>query len=222
MRRARWLIIPVALLLAAPLLAQSATPSPAPTASDGQATLAAMPTYALGMGPLPTHTPFPTANWPTLTPGAVVVRPWVGIGPLAMTPGGAYEPPPFPDLDAPDLPGITTAYGFQAINDANTAGFMVYLMDVAMTFYKWFVANFPRIVAGARWFVIIMIILYGVFLLWKGSKFAPPDAERDANPTRFFFRSFRLGGRYAYYKRGSRKRGNNPDGPNGPQQGRLW
>jgi hypothetical protein len=214
----RLLIVLIVLLMAAPALAQSATPSPMPTATPGaQGTLQALPTYsgAIG-GTLPTLTPFPTHAWPTLTPAPIQPREWMGTGVLPMTPGGAYVPPPMPALDAPDAFYEDTALGFQGINDGNITRFMVFLMDVAIGFYQWFVVNFPRVIFAARWFVIIMIVLYGVFLIWKGSKFAPPDAERDANPRQFFFRSFRMGGRYYYYRRGARKSKDN-DGPTQPR-----
>jgi hypothetical protein len=209
MMRLRWArhALPLLmLLLAAPVLAQTATPTPSPQPTSGAAaTLAALPVYGEGTV-LPTLTPMATVAWPTLTPNALVPVPWAGVGLQEMTPGGAYDPPPFPELNEPDLPGIETANGFMGINDANIAGFMVYMIDVGLGFYQWFSVNFPRVVVGARWFVIIMIVLYGMFLLWKGSKFAPPDAERDANPGRFFLRTFRLQDRYYANTRERRER----------------
>lgn len=214
------LLLLIGLLIATPALAQTATP-PAPTStlSAAQATLAALPTYD-PLGGTATRTPWATMAWPTLTPVSLVPRAWIGIGAVNMTPGGAYQPPPAPNFNAPDAPWEDTATGFSAINDGNLTKFIVFLIDVARTFYMWFAMNFPQILLGARWLVIIMIVLYGIFYIWKGSKFAPPDAERDENPTRFFFRTFRMGGRYAYYKRGSRRR-NKPNDPNAPKQERL-
>ncbi len=215
--RGSLLLVLVLLALAAPAAAQTATPTPSPTSPAGNAaaTLAALPTYD-ALGGSPTHTPFPTIAWPTLTPVSLVPVPWMGLGAQTMTPGGPYQPPNPPNFDAPDAVYEDTANGFQAINDGNLTRFTVYLVDVAITFYTWFAANFPRILLGARWFVLIMMVLYGIFFIWKGSRFAPPDAERDANPRAFFFRTFRMGGRYYYYRRGARKAD-----PDKPTQGRL-
>ena len=197
MRRART-IVPLLLLMATPALAQTATPSPQPT-SEAQATFAALPTYSGALlGDLPTSTPFPTAAWPTLTPSGLTAVPWAGVGREAMTPGGAYDPPEPPAFDSPDAFYEDTANGFQGINDGNIAQFMVFLVDVAISFYQWFVVNFPRVMLGARWLVIILIVLYGIFIIWRGSKFAPPDQEsHDEQYDRYaFFRTFRQQGRY--------------------------
>lgn len=210
----------IALLLlsvATPALAQTATPSPSPTGASGAAaTLGALPTFSLEGSA--TATPAPTVAWPTLTPNPnTTPKPWAGMGMIEITPGGGFVPPPYPDLTNPDVPGVTTPNGFQGINDAGVYGLLIYIIDVGMNFYRWMVVNSPRLFVAMRWFVIIMLVLYGIFWIWKGSKFAPPDAERDANPRSFFFRSFRMGGRYYYYKRGSRK----PEDPNAPKQERL-
>lgn len=211
----------IALLLlsvATPAMAQTATPSPSPTgaASGAAATLNALPTFSLEGSA--TATPAPTVAWPTLTPNPnTTPKPWAGMGMIEITPGGGFVPPPYPDLTNPDVPGVTTPNGFQGINDAGVYGLLIYIIDVGMNFYRWMVVNSPRLFVAMRWFVIIMLVLYGIFWIWKGSKFAPPDAERDANPRAFFFRSFRMGGRYYYYKRGSRK----PEDPNAPKQERL-
>jgi hypothetical protein len=205
------------LLVATPALAQTATPTPSGTAASGAAaTLNALPTFSLSGSA--TATPYPTVAWPTLTPNPnTTPRPWAGTGELPMTPGGPFQPPDPPSFTNPDLPGVTTPNGFSAINDRNLGAFMVYLIDVGINFWRWLSLNSPRLITAARWFVIIMLVLYGIFWIWKGSKFAPPDADRDANPRQFFFRSFRMGGRYYYYRRGSRK----PEDSNAPKQERL-
>jgi hypothetical protein len=217
MRRALGFAL-ILLLVATPALGQTATPSPSPTGatSGAAATLSALPTFSLSGSA--TATPAPTIAWPTLTPNPnTTPKPWIGVGELPMTPGGGFVPPNPPAFTSPDLPGVNTPNGFSAINDLNLSAFMVYLIDVGINFFRWLSINFPRLIIAARWFVIIMLVLYGIFWIWKGSKFAPPDADRDANPRSFFFRSFRMGGRYYYYKRGSRIK----DDPDAPKQGKL-
>lgn len=202
-------IVPLLLLSATPAVAQTATPTPSPTSATGNAaaTLSALPTFSLEGSA--TSTPAPTIAWPTLTPDPrTTPRAWVGYGLVEITPGGPYDPPDPPVFDAPDAFYEDTANGFSAINDGNLTKFMVFLMDIAMSFYAWFGANFPRVLIGARWFVIIMFVLYGIFFLWKGSRFAPPDPEtRDLLDERgAFFNTFRSGGRFYYYTRGNRER----------------
>lgn len=199
----------IALLLlsvATPALAQTATPSPSPTGASGAAaTLNALPTFSLEGSATATYAP--TVAWPTLTPNPnMTPRAWTGIGPNAVTPGGPFDPPDPPTFDQPDLPGDETANGFQSINNPNLGAFMVYIVDVAISFYQWIKANLPTLISSARWFVIIMLVLYGIYFIWKGSRYAPPNAERDENPRGWFVRTFRMGGRYyANTRRRSRK-----------------
>jgi hypothetical protein len=182
----------------------TATLTPSPTGgpmAQANATLSALPTYSALSGSA-TATPAPTIAWPTLTPDPRTTPvPWAGMGMIEITPGGPYDPPAPPSFDNPDLPGIETPNGFSGINDRNLGAFLVYLIDVAISFYKWFGANFGNFVRGARWFVIIMLTLYGIFWIWKGSRFRPPDTESQAeiNEPGFFLRTFRYQGRYFGY-----------------------
>lgn len=186
---------------------QPATPTPTPTQTltpsptggpvvQAQGTLAVLPTYDPASMFL-TSTPYPTIAWPTLTPANLTPVPWMGESNIPMTPGGPFDPPDFPDLTNPDLPGVDTPNGFNAINDANIAGFTVYLVDTGISFYRWFAINFPRVIVGARWFILIMMALYGIFFIWRGSRFRPPDAETAEEQYRpgAFWRTFRLQGR---------------------------
>jgi hypothetical protein len=210
-RRAALVALLLLLTVALPVAAQTATPTPSPTTQ-------VTPQFGLpnvivvtALPPPGTLTPIPPTmtpadfsdlealfDFPTPTPFPAARATLLAVIP-DMTPGGAFVPPPLPDLG--DTRFDTTAPGFTAISDWNIARLMDYLSLVAILFWAWLVANFPQLVAASRWFVIILMVLYGIYRVWRGSGYVPPDQEPPS-----FARTFRDGGRYFYYTRGYRER----------------
>lgn len=209
------------LAVALPAAAQTYTPTPSDTpppsdTPDPAAGLGGLPqviiptgssggTYTATATLAPTMTTIPlTSYWnmfrfPTPSPFAFQQSTLDFASWLTITPGGAFVPPTPPNLantTSNDRPA-----GFVAVSDFNLGQLMIYIIRVAIIFFGWFAINFPTFVSAARWLVIILIILYGIFRIWKGSKYAPPNADGVG-----FGDTFELGGRYYYYTRGYRQR----------------
>lgn len=221
MIRAALVVALLMLAAALPAAAQTYTPTPSDTPLPSDT-----PDPAAGMGGLPqviiptvngtyTATPSPTPQatmttialtsywgmfgFPTPSPFAFQQSTLDFASWLTITPGGMFVPPTPPNLantTANDRPT-----GFVAVSDFNLGQLMIYIVRVAIIFFGWFAINFPTFVSAARWLVIILIILYGIFRIWKGSKYAPPDADGVG-----FNDTFELSGRYYYYTRGYRQR----------------
>lgn len=203
-------VILLILLTAIPAAAQTNTPTPVETPDPAEVGLP--PVIVPTVNGTYTPTPTPQATMTTIaitdywsmfafntpTPFAFQESTLDFASWLTVTPGGAFqypEPPDFSDTTANDRPD-----GFVAVSDFNLGQLMVYIIRVAIIFFGWFAINFPSFVSAARWLVIILMVLYGVYRIWKGSKYVPPDSDPPS-----FGDTFRTGGRYYYYTRGHRQ-----------------
>lgn len=204
MSRQRFAIILAAGLMGGTMTATAQTATPTATPTGGASGTPC--DLLLNCNGTATLTPYPTWAWPTLTPApAIALRAWPTWTPPPL--GTAFIPPPLPPLNLPDV-GNTQMEGFDSLGDLNLAQLMVYFFNVVAGFFGWIQFNLAGIVSGFRWFMVVLTTLYGIFFIWKGSKYAPRDVRngtsRETNS--LFFRSFRLGGKYHYYNRNFRQR----------------
>lgn len=149
------LIVLLIIAIATPVLAQTDTPTPLPTAT-----------------PQNTLTPFPTYAFPTLTPNGLATRIWAT--PPMPSEGNPFVAPAIPALNDTTESDVT---GFVAINDLNIGALIVYLVEVGMAFWAWMRANIPQVIRAARWLIIINMVIYMIFMIWKGYKYAPPGSD---------------------------------------------
>lgn len=188
---------------------QTVTPTPGPTGTAIPG-LCSIEMVLSGQCGTPTVTPFVPTAWPTLTPALNLTpqpTPTI-IGRIGLEPGDSFDPPDYPDF-LPDSLNLHPE-GFDALSDANITIMIGYFMQVALAFWAWLAVNFPALIYGLRWFVIIMTVLYGIFMWWRGQKFVPPDLlerqgiDPEAYYQRTWWQSFRAGGSFYYRTRGYR------------------
>lgn len=177
------------LMLAMALPAAAQTNTPTPVETPDPAALGLPPVIVPTVNGTYTPTPSPQATMTTIaltdywgmfqfntpTPFAFQQSTLDFASWLTVTPGGPFaypDPPDFSNTTANDRPD-----GFVAVSDFNLGQLMVYIIRVAIIFFGWFAINFPSFVSAARWLVIILMVLYGIYKIWKGSSFSPPSAD---------------------------------------------
>jgi hypothetical protein len=179
----KWLALLSLCLLALPAAAQTNTPTPSPDPR----------TYGLPQVIITTYTPNPSAT-ATRTPRATMTTVprggWLFPSPsylpitrtpmqlatyMTMTPGGGFRPANPPDFSVTSFDDA--ADGFTAISSFNQGQLIGYIILIAGQFWSWMAVNSPSLIRGAKTFIIIMMVIYGLYLIWKRSKYTPPEAD---------------------------------------------